>query len=183
MNQPKRSGKYRAGFLGLQSRFVRVVEACSIAAGGLALTVLAGLTVVAVFRRYALNDPIFGVEDLSAMTLTTVVAAAVAGGACRGAHVSVNVIGYFAGRRITRVSGATARLLGLGAAAVAAYALFAKGSCGLPCGAVTGSLSIVHTPFYYVLGTALAACALLLLIHFLVGLAHWSGEDPDAPGG
>ena len=57
-----------------------MVEACSIAAGGLALTVLAGLTVVAVFRRYALNDPIFGVEDLSAMTLTIVVAA-VAGAA------------------------------------------------------------------------------------------------------
>ncbi len=83
VNRPKRSGKYRAGFPGLRSRFVRVVEACSIAAGGLALTVLAGLTVVAMFRRYALNDPIFGAEDLSAMTLT-IVAAAVAGAARPG---------------------------------------------------------------------------------------------------
>ena len=32
VNRPKRSGKYRAGFPGLQSRFVRVVEAVAGAA-------------------------------------------------------------------------------------------------------------------------------------------------------
>ena len=44
---------------------------------GVALAVLVGFTVVAVFWRYALNDPIFGVEDVSTMALTIVVSAAI----------------------------------------------------------------------------------------------------------
>ena len=69
----------------------------------------------------------------------------------------------------------------MGATAAAAYALFAHGSCGLPCGAVTGSVSIPHLPFYYALGASLAAYGLLLLSQLLLGFAAWNAEDPNEP--
>ena len=65
--------------------------------------------------------------------------------------------------------------------AMAAYALFVHGSCGLPCGDVTGSLSIPHTPFYYALGASLAAYGCLLASQMLLGFAVWNDEDPNEP--
>lgn len=147
--------------------------------GGIAVIALMVLTIVAVFWRYVLNNPIFGIEDVSTVTLTVVVAAAVAYGARHNAHVSVNVITYFCGRNITRYTDLIARILGVAMTGLASYALFIKGSCGLPCGAITNNLGIVQTPFFYALGVAMAFYALLLLLHLLIGLAHWSGQDPN----
>ena len=161
---------------------LRRLRAALAVTGGAALAVLLGFTVAAVFRRYVLNDPIFGDEDVAAMTLAVVVAMAVAYAAYGGSHVCVNVIGRLAGRRTTRVTDAAARVLGLAAIVVTVYALFAKGSCGLPCGAATANLSIPHAPFYYTLGAALAACGALLAVHLLLGFACWNGDDPNAPG-
>lgn len=148
-------------------------------AGGVAIVALMATTVVAVFARRVMNDPIFGIEDVSAMALTVVVAAAVAYGAHHHAHVSVNVIKMVAGRRMTRVTDLVVRVLGLAVIGIAAYAMFAKGGCGLPCGQITNNLSIVHTPFYYFLGVALASYAALLAVHLLIGLVHWNDEDPN----
>lgn len=147
--------------------------------GGLAIFGLMAITVVGVFARYVMHDPIFGIGDLSMMTLTVVVAASVAYGAHNQAHVSVNVITWFASRTVTRVTDLVARLLGVAILIFASYGLFTKGSCGLPCGQITNNLSIVHTPFYYVLGLATASYAALLLVHLLVGLVHWSDYDPN----
>ncbi len=149
--------------------------------GGVALVVLLAVTVAEVFWRYVLNDSLLWAEDISTMSLTVVVAAAVAYGAREGSHVCVNLIARFAGRGVTRITDAVARLLGVAVAGVAAYALFVHGSCGLPCGAVTGSVSIPHTPFYYVLGGSLAAYGLLLASQLLLGLAVWNAEDPNEP--
>jgi len=149
--------------------------------GGIALGVLLGVTVSEVFWRYVLNDSLVWAEDISTMSLTVVVAAAIAYGAGEGSHVCVNLIARFWGRPVTRVTDLLARLLGLGVTAMAAYALFSHGSCGLPCGAVTSSISIPHTPFYYVLGTALATYGLLLAAQALLGLALWESEDPNEP--
>ena len=148
--------------------------------GGASVFFLVGVTMTAVFARYVLNDPIYGIEDLSSMGLTVVVAGAVAYGAGKGSHVSVNVIGMVAGRETTRYTDVLARLLGIGIVSVATYALFTKGSCGLACGDITNNLSILHRPFYYLLGVAMASYALLLFLQLLIGFAHWSGEDPNA---
>ena len=69
--------------------------------GAVAILALMLITIVAVTWRYGLNDPIFGIEDLSVITLTLVAGAAVAFGARHNAHVSVDVISYFFGRRVT----------------------------------------------------------------------------------
>ena len=149
--------------------------------GAIALALLLGITVTEVLWRYLLNDSLAWTEDVSTMSLAVVVAAAIAYGASEGSHVCVNLIARFAPRRVTRVTDAIARLLGLAVTAMAAYALFDHGSCGLPCGDVTGSLSIPHTPFYYALGASLAAYGCLLASQLLLGFAVWNGEDPNEP--
>lgn len=147
--------------------------------GGISIVALMAITMVGVFWRYVFNDPIFGIEDVSTMALSIVVAASVAYGAHHQSHVSVNIITIVAGRKVTRVTDVVARAMGVAMLGIAAYALFTKGGCGLPCGALTNNISIVHTPFYYVLSVAVGSYCLLMLVHLLVGLAHWSGDDPN----
>lgn len=146
--------------------------------GSFCLIALVAVTVVAVVARYFFNDPIFGIEDISTMALTVVVAAAVAYGGQHGAHVSVNVIGFFAGRKTTRMTDILARSLGSITIGIAAYALFTKGQCGFECGAFTANLEIHHNIFYYTLGVAMALYCLQLLVHLIIGIVHFNGEDP-----
>ena len=42
--------------------------------GGTTVVVLVALTVVSVFWRYVLSDPIFGITDLSRMVLAVIIA-------------------------------------------------------------------------------------------------------------
>jgi len=147
--------------------------------GGLALALLCGVTVVSVFYRYALNAPIFGIEDVSTMTLTVLVACAIVWAATQRGHVAVNILPMFMNRNLSRITDAVARLLSAGVLIVAGYALFKKGGCGMPCGAITSNMSIVHTPFYYTLGAAMLLYAAMVLVHLIVGMVHWSGIDPN----
>lgn len=142
------------------------------------MLVLVGITVVAVGWRYGLNDPIFGIEDLSVVTLTVVAAAAVAYGGRRGAHVSVNIITYFFGRKVTRWTDAIMRAATVGIAGLATYGLFTR-ACGIEKACITGNFSIEHRMFYYVLGVALAIYTAQVALHLVIGLMHWSGEDPN----
>jgi len=174
-------------FENCRDRFVRAEVYCRrlgtafVAVGGIALAVLLAVTVAEVFWRYALNDSLLWIEDLSTMSLTVVVAGAIAYGAGEGSHVSVNLIGRFLGRPVTRIPDAVARLLGVGVPAIAPYALFAPGRCGPACGAATGRVSIPHRPFYYALGASLVTYGLLLTTQLLLGLAAWNAEDPNEP--
>ena len=169
-----------AGLLAGLDRGLGILAGLFAAAGAAALAVLLGVTVVAVVWRYALNAPIFGIEDVSTMALVVVVAASVAHGARRGAHIAIDLIGRF-GRRLTRLTDVAARALGAGMLVLAAWALADRGSCGLPCGAITSNLGIAHTPFYHALAAALGLHALVLLLQLALGLIHWSGEDPNEP--
>lgn len=147
--------------------------------GGVALFALAGVTIVSVFFRYVLRDPIFGIEDVSTMSMTIVVAASIVWAATQKGHVSVNVLPMVAGRAWSRWTDVAARVVSFVILAVAAYGLATKGSCGLPCGAITSNLSIPHPPFYFVLSAAMAFTALWVLLQILIGLIHWTGEDPN----
>ena len=146
--------------------------------GAVGVFALVGITIVAVIWRYGLNDPIFGVSDLSVVTLTFVAGSAVAYGARQNAHVSVNVIAFVAGRRVTRWTDAIMRTLTVGIAGLATYALFAK-ACGIEKACITNNFSIEHWPFYYFLGVSLAVYTLHVLVQLLIGLWHFAGDDPN----
>ncbi|MDE0475170.1 MAG: TRAP transporter small permease subunit [Gammaproteobacteria bacterium] len=150
--------------------------------GGVALLLLLGVTVVEVVARHLFGAPLLGAEDLTSMGLTVLVAAAVVCAAQEGTHVSVELIERFAGRRVTRATDALARVLGAAAAAVTAVALFANGSCGIGCGEITGTIAIVHTPFYYALGACMATYSLLLASRLVRGRAAREEDDSRARG-
>lgn len=149
----------------------RALTAAFAIAGGAALLLLLGVTVAEVIARHLLGFSLLGAEDLATMCLTVFVAGAVVCAAREGGHVSVDLIGRFGGGRLRRTTDVLSRLLGTGATAVASLALFAKGGCGVECGEVTGSLAIVHTPFYYVLGVSMATLSLLLASGLIRGPA------------
>ena len=138
--------------------------------GGLAIACLMGINIVAIFSRYILNDPIFGVEDLLTVNLTIFVATAVAFGGLNQANVSINVIKFFAKGVLLRFTDIVARMLELLIVGYVAYSLFSIGSCGFACGAITSNLSIVHTPFYYLLATSIIFYWLVVLINLLNSL-------------
>lgn len=146
--------------------------------GAAAITALMGITVIAVTWRYVLNDPIFGIEDLSVVTLTLVAGAAVAYGGRHGAHVSVDVIAHVASRKVTRFTDAIMRLLAVAILSLATWALFAK-ACGIEKACITNNFSIEHRPFYYFLGVAIGVFALQMIVQLLVGLFHFRDEDPN----
>jgi TRAP-type C4-dicarboxylate transport system permease small subunit len=146
--------------------------------GSFAIVTLMGITAVSVVWRYLLRDPIFGIEDLSIIALTIVAAASVAYGARNNAHVSVDVISYFFGRRVKRFTDLFMRICVVFIAGLATYALFTK-ACGMEKACITNNFSIVHRPFYYVLGVAMGFYALVILVQMLKGVAHFRGEDPN----
>lgn len=147
---------------GVRAAARRALTAAFAIAGGAALLLLLGVTVAEVVARHLMGFSLLGAEDLATMCLTVFVAGAVVCAARKGGHVSVDLIGRFGGRRLTRATDVLSGLLGTGAAAAASVALFAKGGCGVECGEVTGSLAIVHTPFYYALALSMATLSLLL---------------------
>ena len=146
--------------------------------GSIGIVSLIAITVAAVTWRYGLNDPIFGIEDLSVVTLTIVAGAAVAYGARTNAHISINVIRVFGGRSLTRYLDAVMRLLTAAILALATYALFTK-ACGIEKACITNNFSIEHRYFYYYLGLSMAVYTLHVLIHFLIGLWHFRTNDPN----
>jgi len=148
--------------------------------GAIGIVALMLITGVAVFWRYVVNDPIFGISDLSVLTLSIVAGTSVCFGARNNSHVSVNVISYFFGRKVTRVTDVIMRTLTLAMLLVASYALIDK-ACGFDKACITDNLSIEHRPFFYVLSACMLIYAANIAWQLLVGLKHFGGDDPNEP--
>ena len=162
--------------LAIVDRVVRTIAF----AGNIAMVGLVVVTGVAVFFRYIVRDPIFGIYDISEMVLLVTVACSLAYGGRRGAHVAVDILGMFGGRRITRWTDVVVRVLGVGIVAITVYALIVQGSCGMRCGHFTPDLAIPFLPFYMVLALGLGAYGLVLLAELATGLLHfWDDVDPS----
>ena len=163
----------------------RGLSAAVAVGGGAALSLLLGITVAEVAARHLFGASLLAAEDLAAMCLALFVAAGLVAAAGGGGHVSVDLLGRLAGRRITRVTDLVARVLATGVTALAAFALFSEGSCGVACGEVTGTVGIVHTPFYYALGASMTAYSILLASRPLAGRgsAAPGGDGPAMRGG
>ncbi len=141
---------------------------------------LVGLTVVSVFWRYLLNDPIFGITDLSRMSLAVIVAGALAYGGRLGGFVHVDILAVVGGRKVTRYTDIAVRLSGIAILALATYSLREEARCGFECGEFTDNLEIVHTPFYWLMAAAMAIYTLMVVCEFIIGLANFGADrDPN----
>lgn len=164
----------------IADKFIGLAAGGFAVVGGVGIVVLMLITLVGVFWRYALNNPIFGIGDLSVMTLTIVAASAVAFGATKQAHVSVNIITIFFGRNVTRFTDAAMRLAAILITGLAAYALFTK-ACGFEKACITENLSLEHRNFYWFLGIGMAFYMLVFITQLVIGLRHFNGVDPNEP--
>ena len=148
--------------------------------GGFAVIALVIVTVVAVVWRYVLNDPIFGIDDVSTMMLIVAVAGAMAYGGRTGAHVKVDIISNVVGRKVTRFTDIIVRVGGFVIIALTTYALVESAMCGYACGNFTPNLTISHFPFYILLAIAMGVYAIILILELISGLAHFSdARDPN----
>lgn len=139
---------------------------------------LVGLTVVSVIWRYLLNDPIFGVTDISRMSLAVIVMGALAYGGRLGAFVHVDILAVVGGRKLTRYTDIVVRLCSIAILSLVTYSLREEARCGFECGEFTDNLEIVHTPFYWLLAVAMGTYVLMLVCELVIGLAHF-GADRD----
>jgi TRAP-type C4-dicarboxylate transport system permease small subunit len=149
--------------------------------GALGVLGLMGIILIAVIWRYGINNPIFGIGDLSVLVLSVVAASATIFGARNDAHISIDIISRFFGRKVTRFTDVIMRVLTFGILTLASYALVAK-ACGFEKGCLTENLSIVHRPFYYVLAVSMGLYALHVLVQLLQSLLHFHDDDPNDPG-
>lgn len=164
-------------------RVLRLLAGVFAAISGIAVVLLCGITVVSVFCRYVLNAPIHGIEDISTLALSVVVAGSLAWAAVNRGHVAVNILPSVLSRHGARVTDAVARLAMIAALAVAAWAMFVKGSCGLMCGDITPNLGISHVPYYWGIGAALGFYALVVTAQLGAGFGAWKDDaDPNEIG-
>lgn len=129
--------------------------------------------------RYILNDPLFGITDISRMSLAVIVMGALAYGGRRGGFVHVDILAAVGGRRVTRYTDIAVRLVSIAILALATYGLREEARCGFECGEFTDNLEIVHTPFYWMLTVAMATYVLMLACELAIGLEHFRDRrDP-----
>jgi TRAP-type C4-dicarboxylate transport system permease small subunit len=170
----------RATFVGRGLHWIDRVSGVLAVAGGVTTVFLVVLTVVAVFFRYVLNNPIFGVDDLSQVALSVVVAGSIAYGARAGAHVHVDILGRVGGRTVTRYTDVFVRAVGALVVGLTAYGLVDQGLCGMRCGNFTPNLTIPHFPFYMLLAASMAVYSVILAFELVLGLIHFrADEDPN----
>jgi len=148
--------------------------------GSLGAAALVAVTVTAVVYRYILNDPIFGIGDISTMLLSVVVAGSIIYGAKIGAHVQVDILNMVGGRKLTRYCDIVVRILSAGIAFALAVALWDEIECGEDCGYFTPNLEIGHTPFHALLMVSMAGYGALQVLEMIEGLFHFrADEDPN----
>lgn len=126
----------------------RLIDAYTVL-GICAVCVLAVVTLISVFWRYVLNDPIFSIEDISTMALTILVASAITYAGREGAHLSVDLLPKTKSPTINRWHVFGIKLFSLIAALLICFSLFKAGLCGSDCGLITANLGISHAPFYF----------------------------------
>lgn len=165
--------------LKLAFRAVDWVSTALTIVGAIAAAALVVVTVVAVFARYLIGNPIFGIDDLSTMLLSAVVSGSILYGAKIGAHVQVDILGMFGGRKITRIFDVIVRILSAGIALLLAFALWEEVQCGRDCGYFTPNLEIPHEPFLWLMAAAMVGYAVLQILDLIEGLIHFrSKRDP-----
>ena len=139
------------------------------------------LTGVGVFYRYFLGHPINWAGEVNGLALSVSVAAAIAYGARRGAHVAVDVLNMVGGRGVTRWTDLIVRVMAIAIICFLFYGLWRNGMCNVNiCAFTTSSLSIPHNMFYYALAIGFGLYGVVLLIELLVGLQHFRAPiDPS----
>lgn len=133
--------------------------------GGLTLVfmVLLSVTNVLIMRK-ALNNPIYGAEDLLVLGLVAVVAFSIPFGARTGAHIEIEILETRMSKAFARFSMIGMKILGLFILGILSWRLWDAGSKAAKFGESSQNLLISFGPFYYLLAVWVAIYCLVLLL-------------------
>lgn len=132
--------------------------------GGYVLIGLMLLTVVAVFTRKILNDPIIGVQDISEVSLVFVVFSAMAYAGWTGGHIAVDLIANAISDKVLRFIDTVIRTVSAILMAVLAWESALRAMEAYREGEATNLISIKLYPFFWVIAVGFALFALALFI-------------------
>lgn len=154
----------------------RVVLFVALWIGGPVLCFMVIITVVDVTMRYVFNSPIFGAEDFSSLSLSLVVAMAIAYSGRTGGQVSVELFVSHMSPRITRWTDFTVRVLSIAMLVIMGWRLIISGIDASKYGEASFALLIPFEPFFYILAGSMFLYALVLAVEIIV---HFNGDGPD----
>ena len=134
--------------------------------GGLALVLLTCLTVLDVSLRYLFNRPLFGGQDVAELILLVAVSQSFAYCGRTGGHVSLDILGFVSGIRVTRAADIVVRIVSFAVMALLTWRCLENGIDAAEYGEATNLLMIPLYPFYFVLSAGFGLYGLVLLFEF-----------------
>ena len=151
------------------ARLDSIVTWVTIILGGI---VLAGMTTLSIFNvlimRKALNNPIYGAEDVMVLALVVVVALAIPFGARAGAHIEIELFETVFSKRFDRFSLIAMKIIGIITMSVMSWRLWLAGGEAAMFGESSQNLLIPFGPFYKVLAVSTAFYAFIMLVELLI---------------
>lgn len=139
---------------------------------GIVLVLIAILTFVEVIARYALNNSIVGVQEISELSIVVVLYFGLAYSTYSRSHVKVDVVINTMRPDIKMITQGIMSLLCILFSAPAAWQVAKQGSTFLLSGRSTSLMHIRYWPFYYAAAFGLA----LTSFEFLFDGLRWFGE-------
>ena len=147
---------------GLETGIGKSVKALALA-GGYVLVAVMLLTVVAVFSRKILNDPIIGIQDISEVSLILMVFSAMAYAGWTGGHIAVDLIADVASKPVLRIIDIVMRFIATLLLATLAWQSGHRAIEAYSDRETTNLISIPLHPFFWVITAGFGLFALTTL--------------------
>jgi len=147
-------------------KWLRILDRLSVwmgTLGGIALTALAGFTIVAIFFRYVLNDPIFGSIDIYRLSLAVMTFLALPYAGRSGGHIVVDIVPEFRNPAFNAWRNAISKLLIAVIFGLLAWQGVERADLAKLMGEASNMREIPHWRFYWVLTACAGLYALVLL--------------------
>lgn len=154
------------------SGFFHKVSTVCVWISGVMLVLIAVLTFIEVVARYAFNNSIVGVQEISELSIVVVLYFGLAYSTYSRSHVKVDVVINALRPDVKMITQGIMSLLCIAFSAPAAWQVFRQGNTFLLSGRTTSLMHIRYWPFYYAAAFGLA----LTSFEFLFDGIRWFGE-------
>ena len=138
--------------------------------GGICLLFMMGLIAFAVVMRYAVGQPLLGVNEIVQLTAVAVVMAGLPYCTFHNGHVGVDVFDNYLGHWGRLIGDVVSRLLSIFVLGVLCHRAVLKALDALEFGDVTNMLSLPLWPFYAILAAGAGLCVVIFVEQIIVEL-------------
>lgn len=143
----------------------RILKFFAIVVGG---SILLGMTLLSfvnvIIMRKALNNPIFGAEDVLVLGLVMIVAISIPYGARSGAHIEIELLESRMSPKFDKSSRLLMNVLGVAILALLSWRLWHAGASAARFGETSQQLLVPFGPFYYILSVFVGLYVAVLIL-------------------